>query len=167
MADADHQGLILDQFTRQATVFSTAPSITDERALQMIVEAARPGPDDTLLDVACGPGLVVCAFAPHVRHATGIDFTPAMLDRARALAAERGLGNVAWDRGDAYALPYADQTFSTVVTRYSLHHLERPAAALREMVRVCTPGGRVVVVDAYAPEEAAKAAAFHRVEVLR
>src|SRR5215471_13357147 len=81
MAEANHQDLILDQFTRQATVFSTAPSITDERALEMIVEAARPGPEDAVLDVACGPGLVVCAFAPHVREATGIDVTPAMLER--------------------------------------------------------------------------------------
>ena len=104
MADADHQGLILDQFTRQATVFSTAPSITDERALQMIVEAARPGQDDTVLDVACGPGLIICAFAPHVRHAAGIDVTPAMLERARTLAAGQGLSNVSWRQGDVYSL---------------------------------------------------------------
>jgi ubiquinone/menaquinone biosynthesis C-methylase UbiE len=164
---ATHSERILDQFTRQAPAFSAAAMITDDNVLGMIVEHAEAGPTDTVLDVACGPGLVVCAFAPHVRHATGIDFTPAMLERAGALAAERGFGNVAWDRGDAYALPYADGSFSIVVTRYSLHHLERPAAALREMVRVCIPGGHIVVVDAYAPEAAAKAAAFHRVEVLR
>src|SRR5215467_14336640 len=91
MADANHQELILDQFTRQATVFSTAPAITDERALQMIVEAARAGPNDTALDVACGGGIVVCALGPHVRHATGIDVTPAMLERARTFAAEKGV----------------------------------------------------------------------------
>jgi len=51
MTDATHQDLILDQFTRQATVFSTATAITDEDALRMIVEAARPGPDDRLLDL--------------------------------------------------------------------------------------------------------------------
>ena len=108
MTDTNHQGLILDQFTRQATVFSTAPSITDEGALQMIVEAVSPGPEDTVLDVACGPGLVVCAFAPRVREATGIDVTPAMLERARALAAEKGLSNVAWRQGDVYSLPPRD-----------------------------------------------------------
>jgi ubiquinone/menaquinone biosynthesis C-methylase UbiE len=59
MTEATHQDLILDQFTRQATVFSTAPPITDDDALKMIVDAARPAPDDRLLDVACGPGLVV------------------------------------------------------------------------------------------------------------
>jgi len=72
MTDVTHQDLILDQFTRQAAVFGTAPAITDEDALRMIVKAAQPGPDDRVLDVACGPGLVVCAFAPHVREATGM-----------------------------------------------------------------------------------------------
>jgi ubiquinone/menaquinone biosynthesis C-methylase UbiE len=167
MTDTTHQDLILDQFTRQATVFSTATAITDEDALRMIVEAARPAPDDRLLDVACGPGLVVCAFAPHVQAATGIDVTPAMLERARKLAADKGLANVAWRQGDVYALPYVDASFTIVTTRFSFHHFLDPAAVLREMVRVCAPGGRIVVVDDYAPEDPAKAAAFNRLEKLR
>src|SRR5215467_2719663 len=153
MVDANHQELILDQFTRQATVFSSASSITDEGALQMIVEAARPGPEDTVLDVACGPGLVVCAFAPRVRHATGIDVTPAMLERARKLAAEKRLSNVSWRQDDVYSLPYADGSFSIVTTRFSFHHFVDPAAVLREMLRVCAPHGRIVVVDDYASDD--------------
>jgi ubiquinone/menaquinone biosynthesis C-methylase UbiE len=167
MTDATHQDLILDQFTRQATVFSTAPAITDEDALQMIVQAARPSLSDRLLDVACGPGLVVCAFAPHIQTATGIDVTPAMLERARKLAADKGLANVAWRQGDVYALPCADASFTIVTTRFSVHHFLDPAAVLREMVRVCAPGGRIVVVDDYASEDPAKAAAFNRLEKLR
>jgi SAM-dependent methyltransferase len=165
--DAPHQDLILDQFTRQASPFSAAAMITDEMALRTIVEAARATSNDTVLDVACGPGLVVCAFAPHVRQATGIDFTPAMLERARQLADERGARNIAWDQGDAYSLPYADGSFTVVVTRYSLHHLLDPLSALREMVRVCAPGGRIVVVDAYAPEDPMQADAYNQVERLR
>src|SRR5271169_3264483 len=167
MTDANHRDLILDQFTRQATVFSTAPAITDEDALRMIVEAARPAPDDRLLDVACGPGLVVCAFAPHVQEATGIDVTPAMLERARKLAADKGLANVAWRQGDVYALPYEDASFTIVTTRFSFHHFLDPVAVLREMVRVCAPGGRIVVVDDYASEYPAKAAAFNQLEKFR
>src|SRR5271156_6398563 len=167
MTDATHQDLILDQFTRQATVFGTAAAITDEDALRMIVEAARPAPDGRLLDVACGPGLVVCAFAPHVQAATGIDVTPAMLEWARKLAADKGLANVAWRQGDVSALPYADASFTIVTTRFSVHHFLDPAAVLREMVRVCAPGGRIVVVDDYASEDPAKAAAFNRLEKLR
>jgi ubiquinone/menaquinone biosynthesis C-methylase UbiE len=167
MTDATHQDLILDQFTRQATVFSNATAITDEDALRMIVEAARPASDDRLLDVACGPGLVVCAFAPHVQAATGIDVTPAMLERARNLAADKVLANVAWRQGDVYALPYQDASFTIVTTRFSFHHFLDPAAVLREMVRVCAPGGRIVVVDDYASEDPTKAAAFNRLEKLR
>ncbi len=167
MSDTNHQDLILDQFTRQATVFSTAPAITDEDALRMIVDAARPTPDDRLLDVACGPGLVVCAFAPHVREATGIDVTPAMLERARKLASDKGLTNIVWRQGDVYSLPYEDASFTIVTTRFSFHHFLDPAAVLREMVRVCAPGGRVIVVDDYSSEDPKKAAEFNKLETLR
>jgi ubiquinone/menaquinone biosynthesis C-methylase UbiE len=167
MNGSNHGDLILDQFTRQATLFSTASAITDEDALRMIVEAARPTSDDRLLDVACGPGLVVCALAPHVRDATGIDVTPAMLDRARKLSTDTGLANVAWRQGDVSSLPYGDASFTIVTTRFSFHHFLDPAAVLREMVRVCVPGGRIVVVDDYASEDPPKAAAFNRLEKLR
>jgi ubiquinone/menaquinone biosynthesis C-methylase UbiE len=167
MSDAGHQERILDQFTRQAMPFSTANAITDANALRLIVAAAAPGPDDTVLDVACGGGIIVCAFAPEVKHATGIDMTPAMLDRARQLAAEKGIANVLWDRGDVGSLPYADGAFDIVVTRFSMHHFLDPIGVLREMVRVCAPGGRVVVVDMYASQDPAKAAEWNRLEKLR
>jgi SAM-dependent methyltransferase len=167
LTEANHQGLILDQFTRQATLFSTAAPITNEDALRMIIEAARPEPGDTVLDVACGGGIVVCAFASHVRQATGIDVTPAMLEQARQLAAEKALTNVAWRQGDVSALPYADASFTIVVTRFAFHHFTDPLAVLREMVRVCAPEGRIVVVDTCASEDPAKASEFNRLERLR
>jgi ubiquinone/menaquinone biosynthesis C-methylase UbiE len=160
-----HRETILDQFTRQALPFATAPGIMDEEALRRVVEMSGAGPVDTVLDVACGPGLVVAAFARVVRQATGIDLTPAMIERARALAAERGLTNVTWRVGDVLPLPWADAAFSIVTARYAFHHFLDPLAVLREMVRVCAPGGRVVVVDS-APVPA-RAAAFNRMEKLR
>jgi SAM-dependent methyltransferase len=74
---------------------------------------------------------------------------------------------VAWRQGDVYSLPYDDGSFTIVTTRFSCHHFLDPAAVLREMVRVCTPGGRIVVVDDYASEDPAKAAAFNQLEKLR
>ena len=167
MTDAVHQDLIRDQFTRQASVFNAAAPIANEDALQLIVDAAGPGPDDTVLDVACGGGLVARAFAPHVRHASGIDVTPAMLAQARHAAAERGLANTSWDQGDVTTLPYADGSFSIVATRFSFHHFLDPLAVLREMTRVCAPGGRIVVADSCPSEDKAKAAAFNKLELLR
>jgi ubiquinone/menaquinone biosynthesis C-methylase UbiE len=167
MSDTGHQDRILDQFTRQATPFSTANTITDANALRMIVTAGAPKPSDTVLDVACGGGIIVCAYAPEVKHATGIDMTPAMLDRARQLATEKGITNVSWDQGDVGALPYADGIFDIVVTRFSMHHFLDPVSVLREMVRVCAPGGRVVVVDMYASDDPAKAVERNKLEKLR
>jgi ubiquinone/menaquinone biosynthesis C-methylase UbiE len=167
MTDAAHQSLIREQFTRQATPFSTAAPIADAGALAMIVAAAEAGPDDTVLDVACGGGIVVCAFAPVVRHATGIDMTQAMLERARDLAAEKGITNVTWHEGDVGRLPFPDGAFTIVVTRFAVHHFPDPLGVLREIVRVCAPGGRVVVIDTYASPDPAKAAEFNRLEKLR
>jgi SAM-dependent methyltransferase len=167
MTTETHHGLIVDQFTRQAVPFSTASTITDENALRMIIEAARPQLTDTVLDLACGGGIVVCAFAPHVRHATGIDMTPAMLERARQLAGDGAIANVGFDQGDAQALPYPDGAFNIVVTRFSFHHFLDPLAVLREMRRVAAPGGRIVVVDMYASEDSGKAAEWNRLEKLR
>src|SRR5205085_7772512 len=123
------------------------------------------GPADEVLDVACGGGIVVCAFAPLVRHATGIDMTQAMLERARTVAAEKGIANVTWREGEVEHLPVPDASFTIVVTRFAMHHFLDPAAVFREMLRVCAPGGRIVVVDTYASEDPAKAAAFNRLEI--
>ena len=57
--EVKHRELILDQFTRQAVPFATAPAIRNQEALNRIVEMAAAGPEDTVLDVACGPGLLV------------------------------------------------------------------------------------------------------------
>ena len=164
-SEGTHAELILDQFTRQAVPFATAAVIKDEAALQLLVEWSGAGPDDTVLDVACGPGLVVCAFAKVVRHATGIDLTPAMLDRARVHAAEQGVENVTWRQGDVLPLPWPDGAFTIVTARFAFHHFLDPLAVLREMARVCRPGGTVLVADS-APA-AGKADAFNRMELLR
>jgi len=160
-----HREAIVDQFTRQAVPFSTAPSIRDEAALRMVVEFSGAGPGDTVLDVACGPGILACAFAKIARHVTGIDLTPAMLDRAHTLQTEQGLTNLIWRQGDVLPLPFADAEFTLVVSRFAFHHLLDPGAVLGEMRRVCAPGGVVMVIDsAPAPD---RAAAFNAMERLR
>ena len=162
---SEHKEHILDQFTRQAVPFATAAAIRNEDALNRIVKMAEPGPGDTVLDVACGPGFLACAFARVARHVTGIDLTPAMLEQARALQRQQGLENMIWQEGDVLPLPYADHSFSIVSSRFAFHHFPDPLAVLKEMRRVCRPGGRVVVYDS--SPAADKADAFNRMERLR
>ncbi|HVT92676.1 MAG TPA: class I SAM-dependent methyltransferase [Bryobacteraceae bacterium] len=160
-----HNREILDQFTRQAKPFSDAPAHSAEDTLRIFLEAAEVNRDDEALDVACGPGIISCALAGVARRVTGIDLVPAMIEQARDRQRAKGLANIEWRTGDAAHLPFADNSFSLVATRYSFHHLMEPERVLREMARVCRSGGRIVVADV--TPEASKAAAYDEIEKLR
>lgn len=162
----EQRRLIVDQFTKQAVPFSQMPHHNDEDTNRLVIETAGIGADDTVLDVACGPGLITCAVAGVARHVSGIDITPAMIDEARKRQQSLGLANVAWTVGDALPLPFVASSFSAVITRFSFHHFLEPEAVLTEMVRVCQPGGIVTVVDVFmsTPEQAE---AYNRMEKLR
>jgi ubiquinone/menaquinone biosynthesis C-methylase UbiE len=160
-----HNDQIRDQFSRQAVPFSNAPGIRDEASLQLLVKESGVRPNDRVLDVACGPGLVVKAFARVAAQVTGIDLTPAMIDRAREHT--RDCENVRLRLGDVTALPYPDASFSLVLSRFAFHHFPQPLRVLEEMQRVCAPGGVVMVCDLLASHEPRKAAAFHALEMLR
>lgn len=161
----NHNQQILDQFTRQAKPFSDAPAHSAEDTLRVFLEAVEVISADQVLDVACGPGIISCALATVARRVTGFDLVPAMIEQARKRQAERRLSNVDWRIGDAVHLPYDDASFSLVVTRYSFHHLIDPGTVLREMARVCRPGGRIAVADV--TPEAAKTAAYDELETMR
>lgn len=158
----EHRRLIVDQFTKQSVPFSQMP----DQSPELILAATEVGPTDTVLDVACGPGVLACAFAQIAHHVTGIDLTPAMIDQAKVFQQAHDLANLSWRIGHVLPLPFPDASFSLVFTRYSFHHFPDPKAVLSEMVRVCSLGGRVVVVDVFTSSPA-QAEAFNRMEKLR
>jgi SAM-dependent methyltransferase len=166
MADQnDHTKAIIQQFTLQAIPFAQKAAHSRGEALGLYCRLTGIAAADNVLDVACGPGLVACEFATIARHVTGIDITPAMIEEAKKLQAERGLTNLTWQLGEATPLPFEDASFSLVFTRFSFHHFLDPLAVLREMMRVCAPGGRVAVVDVALPPD--KVDAYNRMEKWR
>jgi len=165
-ADA-HERAIEDQFTRQAEGFAGERALHADDVVALMVEAARPQPGDIAIDLACGPGSVACALARRVKNVVGLDATEAMLDQARALAARNGVENAEWRVGDVYNTPFADGAFDIVACRFAFHHLEEPARAFAEMTRICKAGGRIVVCDAFASDDPAKAAALNAMDRIR
>jgi len=161
--EQQHRADIVAQFSRQAIPFTRVPGHYD--AMQILLELSGVDGNDNVLDVACGPGMVACEFARHAGQVTGIDITPAMIEQAQKLQRQQNLSDVAWVVGEAVSLPYGDNSFSLVITRYSFHHLLSPRHALAEMVRVCKPGGRVLVADVAV--DPGKSAAYDRLEILR
>ena len=101
-----------------------------------------------LLDVGCGPGSITVDLAGRVGRVTAIDITESVLEPARELAAERSVANVDFRVGDVYDQAFADDSFDVVHAHQVLQHLDDPVAALREMRRVCVPGGLVAARDA-------------------
>jgi SAM-dependent methyltransferase len=86
-----------------------------------------------------------------------MDLTPAMLEEASARQTQRNISNVSWTLGDANAIPFEEGRFTIVMCSAAFHHLEQPRRAFAEMVRVCRPGGRILIKDVTpAPEKVAR-----------
>ena len=109
-------------------------------------------PDLTVLDVGCGPGTITIDLARRVAPGVvvGIDASDAPLDGARKDAEAQGVDNVRFGVADVGRLPFAAGTYDVVHAHQVLQHIADPVAALREMARVCKPGGIVAARDVVA-----------------
>ena len=163
-----HEERIREAFTRQAETFEDERlNVAFTSGLPWLLSFVEPRPDDVVLDVAAGTGIVARALAPDVARVTAVDSTEAMIDEGSRRAKEDGRQNLEFVRGSAEDLPFGDAVYSLVVTRFSLHHFADPMPAVREMVRVLRPGGRLVVKDLVASTDPAVAARQDHVERLR
>lgn len=162
-----HLGVVQKQFTKTLDAFSKFAVRDSAETVAARVAFAKAQPDDLLLDVACGPGTLVLAFAPLVKFARGVDVTAAMLKRAAEYQREQKITNAAFDRADAEHLPYPDAAFNLVTCQFAFHHLAKPEAVLMEMLRVTGREGHLMVIDTVAPESDEKWELHNRVESIR
>jgi demethylmenaquinone methyltransferase / 2-methoxy-6-polyprenyl-1,4-benzoquinol methylase len=126
----------------------------DPRWRRAMVAAVRAGPEDRVLDVATGTGLVAQELVHRYRcRVLGLDQSAAMLSRAEAkLAADPQLsGRVELVQGEAERLPFADAEFDHLSFTYLLRYVDDPAATLRELARVVRPGGRIACLEFCVP----------------
>lgn len=101
-----------------------------------------------LLDVGAGPGTITAGFARRVDAVTVVEISDEVVEVARQNLADAGCQNVDFVVGDIHCLPFADASFEVVHAHQVLQHVADPVQALRELARVCKPGGYVVVRDA-------------------
>jgi ArsR family transcriptional regulator len=104
-------------------------------------------PEIDVADLGCGEGYLTMESARWAKRVIAVDRSREVLDRGRALAARRKLGNITWKRGDLEKLPIANRAVDLAFLSQALHHAVKPSRALAEAFRILKPGGRVLVLD--------------------
>jgi SAM-dependent methyltransferase len=110
----------------------------------------RLEPGERVLDLGSGAGtdsLIAAQMVGKEGRVTGIDMTPEMLAKARAAAAEMGVGNVEFVEAEAENLPFPDDSFDVVISNGVIDLIPDKDAVFAELFRVLSPGGRMQIAD--------------------
>jgi demethylmenaquinone methyltransferase / 2-methoxy-6-polyprenyl-1,4-benzoquinol methylase len=120
-----------------------------DRRWRRLAVAAVVRPGDRVLDACCGTGDLALAASEAGGDVTGVDFSEAMLDRAR-----RKSDSVEWVHGDLLALPFADASFDVVTVGFGIRNVSDLEAGLCELARVLRPRGRLACLEITQPRGA-------------
>ena len=115
-------------------------------------------PDDTVLECACGTGLLSAVIAEKCRQLTATDFSEKMLKRAEKNC--RDHRNITYAQADITALAYANGSFDKIVAGNVIHLLDNPMTALRELNRVCKDGGMLIIPTYMNKDDEGKTSGF-------
>ncbi len=142
---------VVEIYSQVASLYDVWGALTETKARQRALARAAIRDGEAVLEVAVGTGLTFQAILkanPH-GHNAGIDLTPAMLEKARARAAQSGASGYDLSVGDAYALRFPDGQFDLLMNAYMFDLLpeEDFTTVLKEFKRVLKPSGRIVLVN--------------------
>ena len=102
--------------------------------------------DSTILDVACGTGLVSFEAAKKAKKVYGVDIAPSMIEEAKKKTRKMEIKNVEFSVEDAYKLPFDNSMFDTVICNNALHNMKYPENVLSEIKRVLKPRGPFIAI---------------------
>jgi len=125
------------------------PYVWTEEMRDRALDRFDVGADDRVLDVGCGTGFATTALTDVAGEVYGLDQSPHQLERA---VGKLGTREVAFALGDAERLPYATNSFDAVWSSGSIEYWPHPVRTLREIRRVCKPGGPVLLVGPNEPD---------------
>ena len=146
-----------DQVAGVYDIFVNVINRKTHQRLKEIVSALIES-EDTVLECACGTGLLSAVIAPRCRRLTATDFSEKMLKRAEKNCSP--CRNITYAQADVTALSYPDGSFDKVVAGNVIHLLDNPLTALRELNRVCKDGGRLIIPTYMNQDEKGRTSGF-------
>ena len=167
MTTQSHHDHVEKQFSSQACEYLTSTVHASGRDLQRLAVRLADYPGASVLDMGCGAGHASFVAAQNVSTVVAYDLSAHMLDVVAQAAEARQLKNITTRQGYAESLPFADNAFDIVISRYSAHHWHDVGAALREVNRILKPGGRLIVMDVMSPGHPVRDIWLQTVEALR
>ncbi|TQI79150.1 methyltransferase family protein [Serratia fonticola] len=162
-----HKNAVDRQFGEQANAYLTSSVHAQGNDLQRLTWLLAASSADRLLDLGCGAGHASFTAAPNVAQVVAYDLSAQMLAVVSKAAQEKGLANIQVQQGVAESLPFDNESFEVVISRYSAHHWHDVGRALREVRRVLKPGGRAIFMDVVSPGHPLLDIYLQTVEVLR
>lgn len=162
-----HEALVKSQFGGQAAAYLQSNVHAQGADLRRLSEWLSEDSEATVLDVGCGAGHASFTAATQVAQVTAYDLSEGMLAVVAEEAQKRGLNNITCAQGPAEILPFGDNSFDIVISRYSAHHWHDMQAALMEIRRVLKPGGRFIMMDIASPGKAILDVWLQTIEMLR
>lgn len=133
-------------YTGYAKVYNRIFGTIFQRSREAAIRDLNVGSGERVLEVGVGTGLCLPLYPRHCE-ITGVDLSDGMLDKARQLVRDRALTNVKLFRMDASALDFPDGSFDTVVAAYVVTAVPDHRKVMSEMIRVCRPGGRIMLLN--------------------
>ena len=167
MTTHSHHDNVEKQFGSQAKAYLTSAVHASGRDLDRLSKRLEAFPQAHVLDLGCGAGHASFVAAQQVDQVTAYDLSSQMLEVVSHAAREKGLNNVTTRQGYAESLPFADESFDVVISRYSAHHWHDVGQALRDVKRVLKPGGIFIIMDIMSPGHPVRDVWLQTVEALR
>ncbi|GGF76719.1 S-adenosyl-L-methionine (SAM)-dependent methyltransferase PhcB [Azorhizobium oxalatiphilum] len=162
-----HEGLVSARFSPQAQAYVASEVHAKGADLAALAERLAGAKVGRMLDLGCGGGHVAFTAAPHVGHVVAYDLSTSMLQAVGDEARKRSLDNISTEQGVAEDLPFDDNSFDLVVSRYSAHHWSDVGAGLRQARRVVKDAGTVIFMDVVAPPQPLLDTFMQSIEILR
>ncbi|HWW86992.1 MAG TPA: methyltransferase domain-containing protein [Vicinamibacterales bacterium] len=133
-------------YERLAPIYDLIYGVTLEPGRRRAMARLAPAGGESILEIGVGTGLSAMAYPPSCR-VVAIDLSAQMLERARVRLARYGVHHVALCRMDASRLAFPDACFDAIYAAYVMNVVRDPVTVARDMIRVCRPSGRIVLLN--------------------